>query len=161
MKNLSEQHGSYFAGCLLIAKLRVYDMKLIPLEEYQEINRLKSQKFWAIERVARLMLAHGVPLQEVAEITEFSIEDLQDYVKEMSIYVDPETRERLKNLNKRYETDIKRLAIELQIYDKQENAKLKALEEVTHKMLARGMSLSEVAKYIELPVGDLQELMLQ
>jgi DNA-binding transcriptional ArsR family regulator len=58
----------------------VYKMQLLPLEEYAEKVRLEHAVIDGIEKVARKMLARGMPLLEVAEITELPVEDLQELV---------------------------------------------------------------------------------
>jgi hypothetical protein len=58
----------------------VYDMQMIPLEEYAEKVRLEHAKIDAMEKVARSLLADGMPLQQVAKHTELPVEDLQELV---------------------------------------------------------------------------------
>ena len=59
----------------------VYKMRTIPLEEYRKKIRLQGAREEGIEegivKVARSMLGRGMPLPEVAEITELTINELQ------------------------------------------------------------------------------------
>ena len=56
----------------------------MPLEEYRRMIRLQGTREEGreegLEKAARLMMARGMSLQEVAVITELPIEDLQDLV---------------------------------------------------------------------------------
>jgi hypothetical protein len=58
----------------------VYDMQMIPLEEYAEKVRLENARLDGIEEVARKMLADGEPLQKVAKYTELPVEDLEELI---------------------------------------------------------------------------------
>jgi hypothetical protein len=59
----------------------VYKMQTVPLEEYRKQIKLENARLEGTEEkaldVARLMLADGKPLQEVAKYTRLPVEDLQ------------------------------------------------------------------------------------
>ena len=61
--------------------MSVYDMQTIPLEEYRKQIKLQGAREEAAEaammEVARLMLADGKPLQEVAKYTRLPVGELQ------------------------------------------------------------------------------------
>ena len=59
----------------------MYEVHTIPLEEYRKKIRLQGAREEGAEEammdVARLMLADGKPLQEVAKYTRLPLEELQ------------------------------------------------------------------------------------
>jgi hypothetical protein len=56
----------------------VFNVQMIPLEEYAQKVSLENARLDAIEEIARSMLADGKPLSEVAKYTRLPVEDLQD-----------------------------------------------------------------------------------
>jgi hypothetical protein len=57
-----------------------YKMQMIPVKEYAQMLELQAEAEEKALKMARKLLARGMPLPEVAEITELPIEDLHELV---------------------------------------------------------------------------------
>jgi hypothetical protein len=135
--------------------------------------RADNRPFARVMQAARLSLDAGkiVELREkhAMEVLKATIEQDYDNGKKSSIIPfirrifklnDPEISELVKGEFEKQMIPLKEYAHMVELQAEREEAAEEALEKAARSLLADGMPLQQVAKHTELPIEDLQELVL-